>query len=269
MADLSPYENLKLRYAGKCNSIIAEIDRELRHAQESPRGGGQRAMIGEIQLRKLGRLVSAVVESVQELLNLGHIMPTPDWLQRTSQMVDEVCKGFKHGMTMGSNPMLASFNNELPWKIDGASTNAKMRLKIMFSDAQQAEKQKKLEQRDSITIKTLNVTGIANFGTIEGDITQNLSLVRNAGSQQIADFLEDLTQKVLADSCLERQNQQEAMENIRTISQEASLPAENRTIGVVKAALTYIPSLLSASVNLLNYFQLHLEKLKAFFNIAG
>ena len=118
-----------------------------------------------------------------------------------------------------------------------------------------------------ISIGTINVTEILNIDSIVGDIDQSINLVQNAGSEQIAGILKETAQAVLADPKLEVHTRQEALENIRTIAQEASQPKEGRKLGVAKAALAYLPSLLSASTDVLNYLQVHMEDIRRFFGI--
>jgi alcohol dehydrogenase class IV len=100
-----------------------------------------------------------------------------------------------------------------------------------------------------------------------GDINQSINQVQNSGSQEMAEILGKISNAILSDSRLKPQDQQEAIENIRTLAQEAGLPSTNRKLGIVKATLAYIPSLLSASTDILNYFQVHLEDIRRFFGI--
>ena len=122
---------------------------------------------------------------------------------------------------------------------------------------------------EPIIIGMLNVTGIPNIREIVDDINQSIDQIRNARGERIAQILRELGQEILTDPRMDNQARQETIENLRTLAREASLPSAQRQLGAVKDALASIPSLLSTSLNIRNYFQVHLGDLRGFFGIAG
>ncbi len=97
----------------------------------------------------------------------------------------------------------------------------------------------------------------------------NRCILRIQGdTEQVARILREIVQGILTDPGLNNRARQEIMENLRTIAWEASLASTQRQLGVVKAALAYIPSLLSQDIDVLKHFQGHLWQLRTFFGIA-
>jgi len=91
--------------------------------------------------------------------------------------------------------------------------------------------------------------------------------VNGMGHKELAQILKELTQALIANPSLGSRERKEAVENLHTLAGEASAPQEQRKIGTVKAALGYLPGLLSASTDVLNYFQVHLVDIQRFFGI--
>ncbi len=120
-----------------------------------------------------------------------------------------------------------------------------------------------------ITIGALNLTGIPNLLQIVDDINQCIDLMKDAGDDQPAGILTGIGQGIITDARLEKKACQEALENLRMLAWEGSLPDVERHLGLVKAALAYIPSLLVTSLDTFNYFQVHLAELRTFFGISG
>ncbi len=118
-----------------------------------------------------------------------------------------------------------------------------------------------------IIIRSPKATGITNIREMVGDINRCVHRIKSAGDERIAEILTEIGQGILADPRLDNQTRQETIENLRTLAWEASIPSAQRQLGVVKAALAYIPSLLRMSPDVLNYF--HLRDLRRFFGIPG
>ncbi len=120
-----------------------------------------------------------------------------------------------------------------------------------------------------IAVGALNLTGIANLRQIVDDINQCIDLIQDSGDDRIAEILTEIGKGILQDPRLENQARQEVMENLRLLAWEASLPHMERHLGIVKAALAYIPSLLTTSLDIFNYFTVHSGDLRTFFDISG
>jgi hypothetical protein len=226
------------------------------------------AGIARIHADYLEKKLLAFIESVKELIDLRTVNPTPEWKARIQQE-------FEHHLEAIEIPPFTvlefrGYVEMVRGKISDAIPEIKARIRrrfdLMFFD--EGEKAK-VDRTGPITIDTINVTGILNFDNITGDINQSINQVENAGSQQIADILKEIALAVLADPKLEGQARQDAIENIRTIAQEAALEPQRRKLGTVKAALAYIPSLLSAATDVLNYFKIHVDEIRRFFGIQS
>ncbi len=120
-----------------------------------------------------------------------------------------------------------------------------------------------------ITLGTLNVTGIPNIHEIVRDINQSIERMQNTRGERIAEILRELGREILTDPRMDKQEGREAIENLRVLAQEASLPSAERQLETIKDALAHVPSSLIASLDIFNYFQVHLEDLRRFFGIPG
>ena len=120
---------------------------------------------------------------------------------------------------------------------------------------------------EPVSIGTLDIQRITNIHHIVGIINQSITLIQNTGNEDMAVALKEITQTIVMTSRLEKHVRQTTIEILRTLAWEASLPPAERQLGIVKAALAYIPLLLSASPDILNRFQPHLGHLRKFFDI--
>lgn len=263
-------QSLTLRYMEKWERLSKEEKEEESKFMNAMRQGNvvnsgmTAAGIARIHTDYLEKKLLAFIESVKELIGLGTVRPTPEWKARIQPKLESHLKAAE--ILPSGPPRFRGFDSivrgELNNAIPGIQARIRRRFELMFFD--EGEKAK-MNRTGPVTIGTINVTGILNIGEIVGDINQSINQVQNAGSERIAGILKEITQAVLIDPKLEVQARQDTIENIRTVAQEASLPRERRKLGPVKAALAYVPSLISASTDLLNYFQIHAEDIRRFF----
>jgi hypothetical protein len=120
---------------------------------------------------------------------------------------------------------------------------------------------------EPIGLGTYNLTGIGNIREIVGSINKSIILMQNGRDEQIAGILKDIGKAIVTSPHMDKQACQTAMEILRTLAWEASLPSEERQLGIVKAELAYMPMLLSTTPDILNYFEAHSEDLRKFFKI--
>lgn len=266
-------ESLRLRHMEKVELISKEEEEERNklmgemNRMGALSSGGTAAGLARIKIEGAEKKLLALIDSVKELIDLGVVKPDSAWkakilpyLERNLKSLETVHPNPLPFLRGGESIIVSQFKNALP----GLQGRVRRRFELMFFDeAARAT----MDRKGPISIGTLNVTGIANLGEIIGDINQSINQVQSAGSEEIANILKELSQAVIGDPKLEKQNRQEAIENIRTLAEQASIPEGQRTMGVVKAALLYIPSLLSASTDVLNYFHINLEQIKRFFGI--
>lgn len=121
---------------------------------------------------------------------------------------------------------------------------------------------------EPIAVGSYNLTGIANIREIVGSINQSIILMQNGRDEQIAEILKDIGGAIITSPHMDKQACQTAMEILRTLAWEASLPSTERQLGIVKAELAYMPVLLKTNPGVLSYFEACLADLRKFFKIS-
>ena len=121
---------------------------------------------------------------------------------------------------------------------------------------------------EPINVGTYNFTGIANLHEIVGSINQSIILMQNGEDGQIAEILKDIGEAVIKSPRMDKNACQAAIEILRTLAWEASLPSAERQLGIVKADLAYMPVLLSRNPDVLNLFEARVGDLRKFFKIS-
>ncbi len=122
---------------------------------------------------------------------------------------------------------------------------------------------------EPITIGTLNLTGIETLPKIVDQINQSIDQIQSAGDEHIGEILREMGQAVIADPRLEKRARRAIVIILRTLAYEASLSPAKRQLEVAKTALAFIPPLLDTSLDVLNYFHVHLDELRQFFGVLG
>ena len=90
---------------------------------------------------------------------------------------------------------------------------------------------------------------IADLDKVVYKISLYINQIHNAGSDRIAEILEEISLKILTDPRLEKRERQKAIKNLHRLAREASFPPKKRSIGNVKAAIPYIRSLLISGLD--------------------
>jgi hypothetical protein len=253
-------EALNLRWAEKRNRLLREEDEAQKKIKESgPPSGFKNAQLDQLHIEYAEKKLAAYLDSIRELIDLGAINPTREWKTRLLPRLNQVIASVEQGLKGKLN--LASSRTELPYRFAGA---IRQRFELMFFDEAQ---RLKMRRDGPISIGTLNVTGIANIGKIVGDINQSINQSQGMGHTEIAAILKELTQAVISDPRLSPGDREEALQNLHAVASESAQPVGERKMGVVKASLAYLPALLSASTDVLNYLQIHLADLQRFFGI--
>jgi len=122
---------------------------------------------------------------------------------------------------------------------------------------------------EPISVGSYNLTGIQNIREIVGRINQSIVLMKNGRDDQIADILKDIGEAIIRSPQIDTHSCQTAMEILRNLAWEASLPSADRRLGIVKADLAYMPMLLGTNPSVLNCFEVHQGDLRNFFNISA
>ena len=121
---------------------------------------------------------------------------------------------------------------------------------------------------EPIAVGRFNTTGVANIHEIVGNINRSIIILQDAGHEHMAEILKEIGRAAIMDPVLKKRVCQATIESLRTLAWEASLPCAQRHLGIVRAALEYIPVLLSDSLDVLNYYRVHLDDLREFFGIS-
>src|ERR1035437_1350768 len=106
-----------------------------------------------------------------------------------------------------------------------------------------------------------------NLGEQIGTINATVNVIASQGTQgaELAAALRSLTESIGADPKLTDTLKKEALEAVETIADQANLPTEQRRPGVFKAALSYLPTVLSATVASIKIWETVHPVLTAFF----
>ncbi len=124
-----------------------------------------------------------------------------------------------------------------------------------------------MAKAESISVAIPHVSEIADLPILVYEINQSIDRIRNAGSEGIAEILREISQAVVIDPNLRQRIRQSTMEILRTLASEASLPPVQRDLRIVNSHLLIIPALVDSSLDILNYFYMHLAELERFFGI--
>jgi len=104
----------------------------------------------------------------------------------------------------------------------------------------------------TIYIQDSNVANL-NLGSQIGTINAALQSISGGGDAQQREFaraLERLTQAILSEASLQAAEKQEVVEALSTIAEQAAKKPEERSKGILKAAVAWLPTAISAAKNL-------------------
>jgi hypothetical protein len=103
----------------------------------------------------------------------------------------------------------------------------------------------------SVHVQNSNIANL-NLGSQVGTINAALQSISAGDAQQkeFARALEELTQAVLSAAALNATQKQEAVDALSTIAEEAAKKPEERRRGMLKAAVSWLPTAISAANNL-------------------
>lgn len=86
-----------------------------------------------------------------------------------------------------------------------------------------------------------------NLGEQAGTINATVNVIETQGGADLATAFRTLIDGILSDTELSEAQKKEALETVGTIADQARLPAEQRRPGVFKAAIAYLPTILSTT----------------------
>jgi len=94
---------------------------------------------------------------------------------------------------------------------------------------------------------TYNITGMANFGQVIGDINVNVQQIKQRGHEEIAEALKELTEAIVNDVSLKDDDKTQAIGQMQELSKQARVEKESRNKGVIEAIFTHLPTLMTLS----------------------
>jgi hypothetical protein len=106
----------------------------------------------------------------------------------------------------------------------------------------------------TIHIQNSNVANL-NLGSQIGTINAAIQSISARGDAEFANAIERLTQAVLSESSLRAAEQQEIMQVLSTIATEGAKKPNERSMGIVRAAVAWLPTAVSAANNLLTLWE--------------
>ena len=95
----------------------------------------------------------------------------------------------------------------------------------------------------NIKLSNVNVSDsvVGNISTEEvGNITVSLKRIYASGDKDTAEKFQKITEAILQAQDIDNRNKNEILEQISLLSEQASLPAESRKTGIIKAAASAI-----------------------------
>lgn len=120
-----------------------------------------------------------------------------------------------------------------------------------------------------VTLNNIHISkshvGVINTGTIES-VDATITVLKQSGSQEIADHLTRLTKKVVASNDVTNKAKNEVLEMLSVIGSEAVAPKERRRGAVVKAMIKELSLLLGRVVALNKLWEQAKSAFEVFFN---
>jgi hypothetical protein len=122
--------------------------------------------------------------------------------------------------------------------------------------------------RLTIHIQNSNVANL-NLGSQVGKINAALQSISGGDAQnrEFAQALEQLTRAVLSEAMLRDAEKKEVVEVLSTIAEQAEKKPEERSKGVLRAAVAWLPTAISAATNLTTLWNTFGPIIKAYLGI--
>lgn len=111
-----------------------------------------------------------------------------------------------------------------------------------------------------------SVVGAINTGTAHA-IDVKITQLREAGSEQLATAIRDLTQAILATDEITATDKDEALQAIEVVATEARKPQNERKLGLVRPLLAALGTITAKSADLLQIWQAAKPVIGPFFGI--
>lgn len=133
-----------------------------------------------------------------------------------------------------------------------------------WATAEQEERQGKRQARPAMTINISQSTvATLNLGTVVGELNSSIQTLTNAGQDDLAKSIQQLTEAITASLHSEEPLRKDLLEHLALVSAEAALPAERRKMGPLRSSIGILRSSLSVATELFTLWQAVEHTLKA------
>jgi hypothetical protein len=253
MADLSIIA--RLEYAKAVEELSQETQERLRNELAAmPRGGQLEAARLKIRLEqseKGCRVLAQIWQSLLEEKNGGFL--TRADVSFIVQQVREVAAARKSAMLNSPDrPPLVSAAGTIARSLDSVAGSIGRDLEIRIRRQEAFPKKESVSEKANISV-TIHQAANVNLGSQVGTINAALNVISQAGgaNTELAEALKRFTDQIAADSHLKDTDKHETLDVIGAIVEQAEAKPETRSSGKLRALLSGMPSMLTASKDLL------------------
>lgn len=118
-----------------------------------------------------------------------------------------------------------------------------------------------------LNIQSSNIANL-NIGSQVGTINAALGSVSERGSaDEFAEALKSLTEAVVSDTLLPNSSKREVVEALSTVAEQAAKPPEQRSMGILKPIVTWIPTAIAAAASLAALWEKFEPTIKAYLGL--
>ncbi|HET6841757.1 MAG TPA: hypothetical protein VFK06_08735 [Candidatus Angelobacter sp.] len=278
------YEDLnaiaRLRFSKETDAIALQTQENIREAANryaataglNIRSGQHEASLARLRIVGLERMADSLYQIWVDLIKQrnGHIgrQDIPFIANKVNEFINAQ-KGHLHStFAQHGGAMSSVLAQESEQRIYAMSARIRRDLEIMVREYDAFPK-KSLQTATNTTIHIEN-SSIANLnlGSQIGTITASLNQVVEGDQSQkeFAQALQEFTQAVIRAS-LSDADKKEVVETLSLLATEATRKPEERSKGILKAAVAWIPSVVSTATQLVTLWDKVTPIIRAYFNI--
>ncbi len=276
--DLNP--TARLRFGKEADAIAQQTQENIREAATryaaiaglNSRSGQHEASLGRFQIVSIEQMANSLYQIWVDLIKQRNGRIGREDISFITNRIDEFINAQKghlkstfaqHGATVA-----LVLVQESEQKMYAVSAGIRRDLEIMVREYD-AFPQKSLQAAANATIHIEN-SNIANLnlGSQIGTITASLNQVvaDNQSQKEFAQALQEFTQAVIS-TTLPDVDKKEVVETLSTLATEATKKPEERSRGILKAAVAWIPSAISTATQLVTLWDKVTPIIRAYFNI--
>jgi hypothetical protein len=133
-----------------------------------------------------------------------------------------------------------------------------------WATAEQEERERKRLVPPPTTINISQSTiATLNLGTVVGEINSSIQTLTNAGQDDLAKSIRQLTEAISASTDLDESIRKDMLEHLALVSAEAALPAGKRKMAPLRSSIEVLRSTVSLGTQLVTLWQAVEHALKA------